>query len=1254
MNEDFIIEDHVLVKYNGSSAEPIIPEDVTQIGREAFKDCTAIQKIVLPHSVRDIQISSFIHCTNLVSVEFSDSLETIGGSAFEDCTALKEVKLRQNVKTIGDRAFFGCSRIEKVSLPNGLETIGGGAFFKCTGIQSIHIPDSIKVLNACAFGSCLSLKYVEMPAIDQDYTIDCSTFRDCPGLKDENGMTILADAVMFYDGPGGEVTVPEGIKSVFPDVFRYGHWARDIYWEREDYFSHGPVTKVHLPTTLKGIESGAFAGCNDLHEIDLPEELKTIGRLAFSRAGLTAVQIPDHVEEIREELFLQCEELGSVHLGARVRAIDVSCFRDCGKLKKISISPENEHFLVRDGLLLNNTGDVLIYCPPKVAGKDYSIPPYIREIGTGAFSECWDLEKITIPETVQKIGDRVFPQENWYKQPALSQICIALGAGKKGIGRSAIYFEKGKTPLTFPELPVDFLKEPSVRIRLAQGYCLHPELYSEEYATGYRAFAEKNKEKILSRADAASRNGIEQYFDAHPAEFSACVDEKIDYTKLKGMHKVFALEKAVMSGDVQKTEKVIEGCGTFEFMSRALGIACEYGTLPMVKLLVEHGAVFTYDWSDGFSRKYGSLPFDSEFQQMLCGREISRFGTNNLPEIPIQPNSGEERASILAYLLEDDERLGMDLQDLLLYAALYGADTVVALLREHNVTIDPFAIHRFFANHVLELKDFQPSHIVYTIQMFSQLLQDEKLEVTQGIFYKTRRDKTQEVYENMFDPQVLKTILKLTDVHKLKKIDLLKIIVDQERIPALSILAEEGWISKTKQRDQLIEYAMSSGKNQALAWLLDYKNRTADLSAEAEKKEKQELKALNENPLSLSAMRKIWRFEEKPDGTLTILSYKGQDTEVIVPEEIGKKTVTEIGEYAFAAKAYGKRISNQEVRQKLTRVTLPESVQSIGPSVFSECTKLKSVNLPRGLKKLKREVFHGCTSLKQINLPEGLETIEYGAFEFCSSLANIVFPKTLSDIGPDAFARCRSLIEVVFPDSLKSLGHAAFMSCRNLQRVFLPTASCKYGGQVFDDCKKLIKNEFLIIDGHLFKYTGNSSVVTVPENVKAIETTAFRPFMIDSHNLTQVILPEGLERIGDGAFAERQALAAISFPQGLKTIGSDAFFGCGLKELVLPESLEEIGNNAFRKISATEIKIPKAVRSIGDSAFSECKMLGNLYFEGDPAILGVEMLGEYKENFSGYHYVPQGVHVHVKNQSGVEEYMKRYGDHIVLEPDMKE
>ena len=303
---------------------------------------------------------------------------------------------------------------------------------------------------------------------------------------------------------------------------------------------------------------------------------------------------------------------------------------------------------------------------------------------------------------------------------------------------------------------------------------------------------------------------------------------------------------------------------------------------------------------------------------------------------------------------------------------------------------------------------------------------------------------------------------------------------------------------------------------------------------------------------------------------------------------------------------------------------------------------------------MKREVFHGCTSLKQINLPEGLETIEYGAFEFCSSLANIVFPKTLSDIGPDAFARCRSLIEVVFPDSLKSLGHAAFMSCRNLQRVFLPTASCKYGGQVFDDCKNLIKNEFLIIDGHLFKYTGNSSVVTVPENVKAIETTAFRPFLIDSHNLTQVILPEGLERIGDGAFAERQALAAISFPQGLKTIGSDAFFGCGLKELVLPESLEEIGNNAFRKISATEIKIPKAVRSIGDSAFSECKMLGNLYFEGDPAILGVEMLGEYKENLSGYHYVPQGVHVHVKNQSGVEEYMKRYGDHIVLELDMKE
>ena len=1205
MNEDFIIEDHVLVKYNGSSAEPIIPEGVTEIGREAFKDCTAIQKIVLPHSVRDIQISSFIHCTNLVSVESSDSLETIGWSAFEDCTALKEVNLGQNIKTIGDRAFFGCSRIEKLSLPDGLETIGGGAFFKCTGIQSIHIPDSIKVLKACAFGSCLSLKHVEMPAIDQDYTIDCSTFQDCPGLRDENDMTILADAVMFYDGSGGEVTVPEGIKSIFPDVFRYGHWARDSYWDREDYFSHGPVTKVHLPTTLKEIGSGAFAGCNDLHEIELPEELKTIGRLAFSRAGLTAVQIPDCVEEIREELFSDCKELSSVHLGAGVRSVDVSCFRECGKLKKISISPENEHFLVRDGLLLNKAGNVLLYCLPEVAGKDYSIPPYIREIGTGAFSECWDLEKITIPETVQKIGDRVFPQGEWFQQPALSQIRIALGAGKKGVGSSAIYFKKSKTPLIFPELPVDFPKEPSVRIRLAQGYCLRPELYSEEYATGYRAFAEKNKEKILSRADAASRNGIEQYFDAHPAEFSACVDEKIDYTKLKGMHKVFALEKAVMSGDLKTTEEVIEGCGTFEFMSRALGIACEYGTLPMVKLLVEHGAVFNYDWSDGFSRKYGSLPFDSEFQQMLCGREISRFGTNNLPEIPIQPNSGEERASILAYLLEDDKRLGMDLQNLLLYAALYGADTVVSLLRERNVAIDPLRIHRFFADHVPELRSFKPSQIICTIQMFSKLLQDEKIELNQGLFYKIYRGEVQEIYENMLDPQVLKTILKLTDVHKLKKIDLLKIIVDQERIPALCILAEEGgWISKTKQRDQLIDYAMSSGKNQALAWLLDYKNRTADLSAEAEKKEKQELKALNENPLSLSAMRKIWRFEEKPDGTLTILSYKGRDTEVIVPEEIGKKTVTEIGEFAFGVKMYGKRVANQEVRQMLTRVTLPETVHTIGQHAFSGCKKLISVNLPRGLKELKEGIFYWCTSLQQIDLPEGLETIDQDAFRHCSSLTNTVFPKMLTDIGINVFCECSSLTEVVLPDSLRSLGTGAFMDCCNLERVSLPSGNCQYSHSVFRGCEKLIENDFLIIDGHLFRYAGNSSVVTVPENVKAI--------------------------------------------------GPNAFFGCGLKELILPESLEEIGNNAFRRISATEIKIPEAVRSIGDSAFSECKMLGNLYFAGDPAILGNEILGEYNENFSGYHYVPLGIHVHVKNQSGVEEYMKRYGDHIVLELDMKE
>ena len=78
------------------------------------------------------------------------------------------------------------------------------------------------------------------------------------------------------------------------------------------------------------------------------------------------------------------------------------------------------------------------------------------------------------------------------------------------------------------------------------------------------------------------------------------------------------------------------------------------------------------------------------------------------------------------------------------------------------------------------------------------------------------------------------------------------------------------------------------------------------------------------------------------------------------------------------------------------------------------------------------------------------------------------------------------------------------------------------------------------------------------KSVRVIDRYAF----YQCSNLTSVEFPEGLKKIGVGAF-ERCNLTSVEFPEGLEEIGNDAFRGCKLKSVKLPESLKIIGDNAF-------------------------------------------------------------------------------------------
>ncbi|MBO5112050.1 MAG: leucine-rich repeat domain-containing protein [Lachnospiraceae bacterium] len=99
-------------------------------------------------------------------------------------------------------------------------------------------------------------------------------------------------------------------------------------------------------------------------------------------------------------------------------------------------------------------------------------------------------------------------------------------------------------------------------------------------------------------------------------------------------------------------------------------------------------------------------------------------------------------------------------------------------------------------------------------------------------------------------------------------------------------------------------------------------------------------------------------------------------------------------------------------------------------------------------------------------------------------------------------------------------------------------------------------NEFIIQDNTLYKYTGSSHTVTVPDGILYIKQDAF----FECKTLLKVIFPDGLKEIGDNAFAHCCNLREISFPGTLQKIGAGAFCCCKeLKEIRLPSSVKELG-----------------------------------------------------------------------------------------------
>ena len=288
-----------------------------------------------------------------------------------------------------------------------------------------------------------------------------------------------------------------------------------------------------------------------------------------------------------------------------------------------------------------------------------------------------------------------------------------------------------------------------------------------------------------------------------------------------------------------------------------------------------------------------------------------------------------------------------------------------------------------------------------------------------------------------------------------------------------------------------------------------------------------------------------YKINDTGENTISIVKYYGNETDLIVPDEIDGKTVTEI-----AQKAIG--------QTSLYTISLPKTLTYIGDSDFSHAKNLTSIevrdseygktNFWTDENGVLYEYFDHYTEVDQTTYDKYLELLCYPSAKIEKSYT---VDNKVTAIGSSAFSNCFYLEKVNLGDGVRKLGVAAFKNCMSIQSITIPKNVQKIGYNVAYFCDKLAayhvdeQNEnYCDIDGVL--YTKDKSKLVIYPKAKKLTDQIYT-------------VDPACKEIEGMAFDYAAGLKEIKLPDGLTTIGRYAFLCCEqLEKLQIPETVTTI------------------------------------------------------------------------------------------------
>ena len=1113
-------------------------------------------------------------------IDENGAMVAVAEATLTEANILSAVEFEGNqypVIKINDKVFSGNTNLTSVTLPESLITLGGEAFSGCQSLKIVKIPSGVTAIPGYCFDGCSSLESVTIP----------------------EGVMTIGDGA-FYACSINTLTLPESLEKIGIGAFSYNRVLKS----------------VNIPAKVKTIEERTFISCG-LTELVIPEGVQTIDNYAFEYNSLQNLTLPSTITSIGDEAFRYNNDFQSIicnvatppalgdnafrsNISIKVPMASIVAYRQAEGWKNFTNYYGGE--VVADGITYRIYENGAMVAAAETSLTEANIPSAVEfegnqyavtKINDKVFSGNTNLTSVTLPESLITLGGEAFSG------------CQSLKIVKIPSGVTAIpgYCFDGCSSLESVTIPEGVMTIGDGAFYACSINTLTLPESLEKIGIGAFSY-----NRVLKSVNIPAKvKTIEE------RTFISC-----GLTELvipEGVQTIdnYAFEYNSLQNLTLPSTITSIGDEAFRYNNDFQSIICNVATPPAlgdnafrsnISIKVPMASIVAYRQAEGwknFTNYYGGeVVADGityriyENGAMVAAAETSlteanipsavEFEGNQYAVTKINDKAFSDNTNLTAVTLpESVVTLGSD--------AFSGCQSLKTIKIPSKVTAIPDRC--FVSCSSLENVTIPEGVTTLGLYAFSNCrfktltLPSTITKIDDGVFSHNNNLRT--ITCNAVTPPMLGNNVFYYSATSSVKVPLQSIAAYRQA---------DGW-------KNISEYYVYEVISDGVTYRID------DIGAYVRAVDKTVSEvSLAENVAFEGAQYPLYKIADNA------FAGNGSITLVTVPA-----TVETIGSNAFDGVTYPiikiKATTPPVLASKLpmlSAIVPPASVKAYKAANYwkemtiigegkndIEVTTSATVDLTEAIMTQAKITPASVTSIKvhgpltnddiinalntnmrscyAIDLSDAeIEALPDGAFDGKIGLLEITLPAGLKAIGNNAFRGCFALRnEVTIPAGVQTIGSYAFSGCRNAKfNPALPETLTAIGDYAFQNCANLY-------------------AVTLPASLQTIGEYAFY-----ASSIQEIVLPEGLFSLGDGAFWFCKALETADFVNSMDIISipSNAFNGCsGLRKVYLPFFVEEIGDYAFsgcKSLKSLNFSECEEITKIGEFAFRGCRSLKSL------------------------------------------------------------